>query len=168
MGMLEQLMNIIKEQGQQAVVNNAEVPNEHNEAVMQEAGSSIMGGLQSMLKGGNMAGITQMLLGGGSGDIVNQLTSGFAGTLAQKFGINTTSAGNIAGGLIPQVLNSLVHKAKDPNDSSIDLNSILGSLTEGGATSGGNIMSSIGGKLGLDKDGDGDVDLSDVTKMFGN
>jgi hypothetical protein len=31
---------------------------------------------------------------------------------------------------------------------------------------GGDNLSGIGTKLGLDKDGDGDVDLNDVTRMF--
>ncbi len=165
--MFEQLMNIIKEQGQQAVVNNSEVPNEHNDGVMQEAGSSIMSGLQQMIQGGNLSGITGMLQGSGGNDIVSSLTSGFAGNIAQKFGINPSSASNIAGGLIPQVLSSLSHKAQDPNDSSIDVQGILGALTGGGGGSIGGMLSGMGSKLGLDKDGDGDVDLGDITKMFG-
>jgi len=43
-----------------------------------------------------------------------------------------------------------------------------GSNSSGGVNSGGIMdqVSNIGAKLGLDKDGDGDVDLNDVTKMF--
>jgi len=51
-----------------------------------------------------------------------------------------------------------------------DILSSLGGTNFGsGGFGSGNIQSSInsiGGKLGLDKDGDGDVDLNDVTKMF--
>jgi hypothetical protein len=38
--MFEQLTNLVKQFGRDAVVNNAAVPNEHNEAVMSEASSS--------------------------------------------------------------------------------------------------------------------------------
>lgn len=163
--MLDQLMNIIKQHGQQAVVENNAVPNEHNEAVMQEAGSSIFGGLQQMMSGGNMDQITNLLQGNNS-SAVNGLSENFAGNIAQKFGINAETAKNIAGGLIPQVLNSLKNKANDPNDKSIDLQGIIGSLTSG---NGGvqNIINSVGSQFGLDKDKDGDIDLGDITKMFG-
>lgn len=163
--MLDQLMNIIKQHGQQAVVENNAVPNEHNEAVMQEAGSSIFGGLQQMISGGNIEQITNLLQGNNS-SAVNGLSENFAGNIAQKFGINAETAKNIAGGLIPQVLNSLKNKANDPNDKSIDLQGIIGSLTSG---NGGvqNIINSVGSQFGLDKDKDGDVDLGDITKMFG-
>jgi len=163
--MLDQLMNIIKQHGQQAVVENSAVPNEHNEVVMQEAGSSIFGSLQQMVSGGKMDQLTN-LFQGKDNNAVNGLSENFAGNIAQKFGINAETAKNIAGGLIPQVLNSLKNKANDPNDKSIDLQSILGSLTSGG---GGiqNTINSIGSQFGLDKDKDGDVDFGDITKIFG-
>ncbi len=47
--MFEQLMDLIKENSQEAVVSNPDVPNEHNEAVIQEAGNSITSTLQSMM-----------------------------------------------------------------------------------------------------------------------
>ncbi len=164
--MLDQLMNIIKQHGQQAVVENSAVPNEHNEAVMQEAGSSIFGGLQQMISGGNMDQITNLLQGNNS-SAVNGLSENFAGNIAQKFGINAETAKNIAGGLIPQVLNSLKNKANDPNDKSIDLQGIISSLTSGNGSGVQNIINSVGAQFGLDKDKDGDVDLGDITKMFG-
>ena len=164
--MLDQLMNIIKQHGQQAVVENSAVPNEHNEAVMQEAGSSIFGGLQQMISGGNMEQITNLLQDNNS-SAVNGLSENFAGNIAQKFGINAETAKNIAGGLIPQVLNSLKNKANDPNDKSIDLQGIIGSLTSGNGGGVQNIINSVGAQFGLDKDKDGDVDLGDITKMFG-
>jgi hypothetical protein len=164
--MLDQLMNIIKEHGQKAVVENNEVPNEHNDAVMQEAGSSIFGGLQQMISNGKMEDLTG-LLQGNNNNAANGLAENFAGSIAQKFGINAESAKNIAGGLIPQVLGSLVSKAKDPNDKSIDLQGILGSLTSGKGGGVQNILNSVGGQFGLDKDKDGDVDFGDIAKMFG-
>lgn len=164
--MLDQLMNIIKQHGQQAVVENNAVPNEHNDAVMQEAGNSIFGGLQQMMSGGNMEQLTSLLQGNNS-SAVNGLSENFAGNIAQKFGINAETAKNIAGGLIPQVLNSLKNKANDPNDKSIDLQGIIGSLTSGQGGGVQNIINSVGSQFGLDKDKDGDVDLGDITKMFG-
>ena len=40
--MFEQLTELVKQYGGEAVVNNSAVPNEQNDAVMNEASSSIM------------------------------------------------------------------------------------------------------------------------------
>lgn len=168
--MFEQLSEIMKQVGHSAVVENAAVPNEHNEAVMQEAQKSILDGIQNM----NPAQITQMVEQGtaANGEGVNNITNQFAGNIAEKFGINSGMAKTIGASLIPIVLGKLMNKAKDPNDQSFGLQDILGSLTGGGAAAAGNggiqnTINSIGSKFGLDKDGDGDVDLNDVTKLFG-
>ncbi|MEP7258517.1 MAG: hypothetical protein ABI687_09015, partial [Flavitalea sp.] len=53
-----------------------------------------------------------------------------------------------------------------PNDKSFDLQSILNQFS-GGKTEGLNINSIFDKfKAGLDKDGDGDVDLDDMKQMF--
>lgn len=165
--MFEQLSEILNQASKSAIVENADVPNEHNEAVTQEAQNSILAGLQNM----NPAQITQMVEQGtdANSEGVNNITNQFAGNIAEKFGINSNMAKTIGASLIPMVMGKLFNKAKDPNDQSFGLQDILGSLTGGGAASGGiqNTINSIGGKLGLDKDGDGDVDLNDITKMFG-
>ena len=65
--------------------------------------------------------------------------------------------------LIPQVLESLVNKAKDPNDSSLNIQDIINSISGG---NGGGLMEAVskyGGQFGLDQDGDGKVGMSDVT-----
>ena len=162
--MLDQLMQIIKQQGQESVVENQDVPNEHNEGVMQEAGSSLFASLQQMVQNGKLEQVTDLLKGNTDGGTTNQLSENVAGNIASKFGINAESAKNIAGSLIPKVLSSLTNKANDTNDNSIDLQGMLGSLT------GGNIqgtINSLGSQFGLDKDKDGDVDFKDITKMFG-
>jgi hypothetical protein len=181
--MFAELMQMIQQQGQQAVVNNPEVPNEQNEAVMQEASSSIMSGMTQMFQQGGPGALKTLFDGVQSGDnnnpAVQQLSSGFAGNIMEKFGISGAAASSIAASLIPVVLGKLMNRAKDPNDSGFDISSILGSLTgggnpaaaaAGGAPAGGGDMmstlSSLGANFGLDKNGDGKTDLSDLMKMF--
>ena len=162
--MLEELMNLIKEHGQEAVVNNTAIPNEHNEAVLGEAGNSIMSGIQNMISSGNMQQITGMLQGGNS-EGASQITSNFASTIAQKFGIDPAAAQNVAGSLIPNVLSSFTSKLQN-NAGGLDLQNILGSFTSSGAGGLGGVLGQLGSKFRLDKDNDGDVDLGDLTKMF--
>jgi len=174
--MLEQLMQLIQQHGQQSVVENNAVPNEHNEAVMQEAQSSITAGLQQLATSGGLSQLTQMLQGGqadASHPAVQQISGNFAQNIAQKFGINGQEAGNIASSIIPNVLGKIFNQGGTGSSGGFDIGGLLqsftgGSNTAGGVNSGGFMeqASNIGAKLGLDKDGDGDVDLGDITKMF--
>ncbi len=52
--MLENLINLVKEQAGDAIVNNPAIPNENNEAAIQSAGESIAGGLQNIISSGGL------------------------------------------------------------------------------------------------------------------
>lgn len=165
--MLDELLNLVKEHAQQAVVNNPQVPDAHNEGIMQEAVSSITGGLKDQLANGGFQQVLQTL-GGQSSDssVTDNICGKFMNGIMQKFGLSQETAQSVASSVIPAVMGSLVKKTNDPNDGSFDLNGIFNHLS-GGQSSGlnlGGILKSVSG--GLDKDGDGDVDLSDLTKMF--
>lgn len=168
--MLDQLLNLVKEHAGDAVVNNPQVPNEHNDAIMQEAASSIAGGLKEELAAGGFQNVLKTLGGqastSGGNAIVDNICGKFIGNIMQKFGLSSQTAQSIASSVIPAVMGSLVHKTNDPSDSNFDLSGIFSSLT-GGKSSGvdlGGILKSVSG--GLDKDGDGDVDLGDITGML--
>jgi len=168
--MLDQLLNLVKEQAQGAVVNNSEVPNEQNEGIMQEAVSSITGGLKDELASGGFKNVLKTLGGqastSGGNSVVDNICGKFVSGIVEKFGINQQTAQSIASSVIPAVMGSLAKKTNDPNDSSFDLNGIFNHLTDGKASglNLGGILQSVSG--GLDKDHDGDVDLSDITSMF--
>lgn len=165
--MLDQLMEIIQQQGQSTVVENNAIPNEKNEAVMAEARNSIFKGLQDMMANGQADEVTSMLQSGKSEPAMNILSGNFIESITQKLGIDKATAMNIAASLIPMVISKLSNKAADPNDSSIDVGNILSSLRGGQGNSNiGGAINNIGGMFGLDKDKDGDVDLNDITKMF--
>ena len=83
-----------------------------------------------------------------------------------KFGLDQSAASGIANKLVPIVMQNMVQKTNDPNDSSFDIQGIFNSLS-GGSTSGFNIQALLNKfkGAGLDQDGDGDTDLQDLTKM---
>lgn len=181
--MLENLFSLVKEQGFDSVINNPEVPNEQNEAVLASATDSVAGGLQNALASGGLQNVLSLFGnrdnngGGGIGSLMNNpivqsIIGNFTNKLTNEQGISSTQASGIAGSLIPSVISSLIGKTNDPNDSSFDMNNIIGSLTGGGGTSSGgfdfnSILSKFGGG-GLDTDGDGQVELSDiVSKVSG-
>lgn len=169
--MFENLLNLVKEQAGDAIVNNPAIPNEHNDAAIAETSSSIAGGLQQMIASGGIKDVMK-LFGGQGGDLTNNpvvqnLSGGVIQSLMNKFNIGQGEASGIAGSLIPSVLQNLVSKTNNPNDSSFDIQGIFNSLS-GGKTGGMDIAGLLGKVTsgGLDKDGDGDTDLSDITSMF--
>ena len=138
--MLEELLNLVKEHAQEAVVNNDAVPNEHNDAVIQEVTNSIHSGLSSEAQGGGLQNVMS-LLGGQSGDLasnpaVQNIINSATQNIAAKYGIDPAQASSIVSSLVPTVMSHLGQKTADPNNSTFDLNSIVSSLT-GGSQAGG-------------------------------
>jgi hypothetical protein len=170
--MLDNLLNLIKENAGSAIINNPAIPNERNDEAIETAGNSIAGGLQNMLGGAGLKDVLKLFGGQGGGDfnnnpVVQNLSGNVVQDLMRKFNLDQGAASNIAGGLVPNVLQNLVSKTNDPNDSSFDIQGIFNSLS-GGKTAGFNIQSLLGKVTagGLDKDGDGDTDLQDIMAMF--
>jgi hypothetical protein len=167
--MLDQLMNLVKQHAGDAIINNPAIPNERNEEAIQETSSSIAGGLQNMLKGGNITDLMNMFSGkhdAGSSPVTNNISGGLIENLMNKFNLDKGAASNIAGNLVPDIMKKLVHKTNDPGDSSFDIQSIFNNLS-GGSTSGFNVQGLLNKfkGAGMDKDGDGDVDMQDLMKL---
>lgn len=162
-------MDMVRQSSQEAVVNNPEVPNEQNEAVIQTAGGSLLNSIKGMIQGGNLGSIMELMQSAHSGNanapVVQNISGNLSNDLAQKFGFSGGTAAKIAATLIPALLAKLGSKP----GGGFDLSAIMGMLNGGGAAGGGFMAqaSAMGAKLGLDKDGDGDTDLNDLKKMFG-
>jgi Bacterial protein of unknown function (DUF937) len=174
--MLDQLLNLITNQGQQQVVRNPEVPNEYNNQVMAEAGSSIFNGLQGILANGGLSQIMQLFNSGRQGSnsggnimallsspIVQNIIQSFVARLTNQYRMNPAAAQDVGNNLIPNVLSGLIQKVNDPADASVDMNSVMQSLTGGqlNTTNFDQVYNRFG-QGGMDRDGDGDVDLQDI------
>jgi hypothetical protein len=173
--MFEQLLDLVKGHSQEAIVNNPDVPNEHNEAVQHEATNSITGTLQSLLAGGGAASVLNLFSNQNAGADINNhpvaqsMSSNLVSSLMGKFGIGGQQAGGIASMLLPMVLNKLVGGASNnaAGGGGLNIQSIFNSLS-GGKTSGmdiGSLVSQFGGNA-LDRNHDGKVDLADLTAAF--
>ena len=174
--MFEQLSQLVQQFGQDTVVKNDAVPNEHNEAVMNEASSSILDGLKNMAAQGNVSDLAGLFEGNNASDasnpVVQKLTEQLSGNLGQKFGMSSDDASGVAGSLIPKVLGSLVGNAKDPNHKGFEVSDLVNAISGGNGNSGlMDAVSKYGGQFGLDQNADGKVDMSDamaaVTKKGG-
>lgn len=142
--MLDQIAELVKQYGQQTVVENPEVPNDLNNQVMAEAASTISGGLQNILSGGGLQGLLGLFGGnqnqsqsrGGilSNPIVAMMVGHLANKLVQNLQLNPAVANSISNNIIPNVINSLTQRtvSNAPQDSGFDLNGLISSLTGGG------------------------------------
>ena len=166
--MFEQLTQLVQQYGGDAVVNNAAVPNEHNEAVIGETSNSIFAGLQKIASEGGAEQLAGLFNGtsaiDNSNPVVKQITQQLSGSLGEKFGLSSETSSGVAASMIPQILSSLVNKAKDPNDNSFNISDIISSIS-GNSGQASNIMDTIskyGMQFGLDQNADGKVDVADV------
>lgn len=148
--MLDQLFNLVREAGQNTVIENPEVPNEYNQEVMADATKTIASGFQNVMAGGGFQNILDLFKGGGSGSGISGLLKNpmvammigyFISKLVSKYKMSPSSASSVANNLIPGVLNNLITKtaSTDPSNDAFDFNDLIGSLT------GGNVATSESG-----------------------
>ena len=143
--MLEQLFDLVKGIGQKTVVENPEVPNEYNNDVMAEATSTVAGGLKNVMAGGGLENIINLFQQGGQqssgggvrnllkNPMVTMMVGHLISKLTGKYNMSPASASNVATNLVPNVLDNLIQKTQDPNNSSFTLDKLIGSLTGGGS-----------------------------------
>ncbi len=158
--MLDQLLNLVKENAQDIIVNNNAVPNQFNDAAIGEAGNAIHEQLAGAVKNGNLQDVLGMFGNSqnlSNNPLVGNIVSQLAGSLGSKFGVDGAQAQNIASQLIPQILGQLTSKTNNPNDSSFNINDIMGHLS-GGNNKGidfGNIVQQM-------QQGGGGVDFGNI------
>lgn len=154
--MLQNLLELVKENAQEAIIKNDALPNQYNDEAVKEASSSIQNVLGSAVQNGNLQDVLGLFTDKQDiannplvGNIVNQLS----GSLGSKFGVDPSNAANIATTLIPQVLNMLQSKTNDPNDPSFDINDLMGQLSGNngaGSVDFGSIISQMQSGKGVD------------------
>jgi len=143
--MIENLLNLIKENAGDLIVNNQAIDNVHNDAAISETGNAIINGLKSEVSKGNISGLTEILKSNGNltnNPIVSGIISNLGTTLESKFNVKSIDAGNIAQNLIPQVMNQLISKTNDPNDDSFNVQGLLSNL--GGSGLSGMLVNMFG------------------------
>jgi hypothetical protein len=158
--MLKELFDLVKGNATESVINNPDVPNEHNDEVVAEATNTVASGLRNVVAGGGLQSLLSLFGGGAnkksllSNPIVSMMMGHFAGKLMNKFNMNNNQANSVSGSLIPNVLESLINKTNDPNDSGFSLEKLLGSIT-------GNKSGNIAGDQNTGGGG-----LGDLLKQF--
>lgn len=170
--MLENLIQLVASQAQDAIVNNNAIPNEHNQTAINEVGNGIQQALSSQLSAGNLAGIMQMFTSGGnqsslmSNPIAQSIISQVAGNLASKVGVSPAVATGIASSLLPSVLSQFTQQAADPNNSQFDMNGIMQAISggqQGGGVDFNQVLNQLQGGQGQQGGG---VDIASIAQQF--
>jgi len=161
--MLDQLVKLVEQNAGEAIVKNQAIPNQFNNAAIQEVAGSIFNTLKGQAAQGNLQQVASMFQGGASqsnlanNPMVKQMIASVAGNFAAKFGVSSAQAQSIVAGLLPKVMNQLVKKTNDPKDNSFDLTNIMKSVSGNnnldvasilGQVTGGNAQSNPLGALG--------------------
>lgn len=158
--MLENLIELVRNNVQESVVNNTAIPNDKNEDVINAASSSIFDTLKDKLASGDVSDLTHIFNGGETeGSAVAQQAAGSFTDKLAGMGINSGTAKTIAAAVIPMIIAKLTKKTADPSDSSFNISDILGSLAGGNganANGGGFDLGSVLGMFtgGADAQGD--------------
>ncbi len=186
--MLEELFNLVKEHAADTVINNPDVPNEHNDDIVAEATNTVASGLRNVVAGGGAESVMNLFgnkkdsdnsSGGGIGDllrnpIVAMMVGHFVSKLMSKYKMGSTQANKVATGLIPGVIGSLINKNNSGGSNGFSLDGLLNSITGGQANTGGGgglgqILGQLtGGGQSQDQGNSGGGGLMDmITKMAG-
>ena len=146
--MIDNLINLVKEHAGDAIINNPQVPNEKNDAVISETANSIMNSLKNQFSGGNAGGLADMFNQGttAANPVTGKVSQNVTDSLKQKFGLTDSAAGNIVSSLIPVVMSQFVKKTNDPNDNSFTMDGIMKSIS--GTAGAGDILGSVKGMFG--------------------
>lgn len=131
--MLENLIKLVKDNAD-VITNNPAITDNLKEGAITDTATTIFDGLKSQVQAGNMSGLIDIVKNSSqlsaiaSNPIVQNIVNSLAGSLATKYGVDAAASNGIASDIVPNVLSQLISKAKDPNDSSFDLQGVMGSL----------------------------------------
>jgi len=108
--MLDQFLSMVKDLGQDQVVNNTEVPNEYNNTVMATASESVLGTFQQAIAGGQGQELLNMFKDQSDDEIManplaQQVQGNFLDKITSKLGINRQTATALAATFIPMIIN---------------------------------------------------------------
>lgn len=169
--MLDQLVKLVEQNAGEAIIKNQAIPNQFNNAAIQEVAGSIFSTLQGQVKQGNMQQVISMFQNGSSsGNLLNnpmvkQMITSIAGNFASKFGVSSSQAQTIVSSLLPTVMNQFINKTNDPKDNSFDLTNMMRNMSGNNNLDVGSILSQLAG----DKSGKNPLGnaLGGLGKLFG-
>lgn len=130
--MFEQIINMVKQEGAQLLGNNPAIPQEHHDAIINEATNAVNNQVQQMQQNGQTDELQQMVQNGQNIDAnhpaVQQAQGNFITNITSKLGISPDMAKGIAVGLIPMIMGKLMNHNQSMGNSGGGLGGMFGGL----------------------------------------
>jgi uncharacterized protein YidB (DUF937 family) len=148
--MLDQLVKLVEQNAGKAIVQNDAIPNQFNNAAIQEVAGGIFNAMKGQVNQGNMQQVVALFQGGNQNALadnpmVKQIITSVAQNVASKFGVSPQAASSMVSSLIPTVMNQLVQKTNDPKDNSFDLTNMMRNMSGNNSLDIGSIVSQVAG-----------------------
>ena len=154
--MIDQLMNLVRQNAGDEIVKNPSIPDQYNDEAIREVGNEIDNGFRQEARQGNVQNMVSTLKGNSSTSLtgnpmVKNIIENITAKFAARFGVSHDVANRVAAGLVPKVLNQFINKTNDPDDRDFDLEDVLKNFT--GNSNIGDLLGHFtgGDKGGLDK-----------------
>lgn len=188
----KQLQKLVSEYAGKFFSSNSEIPKSQQKGIEKEIATTVKNQMASQVNTGNFNDLLDLFKqGNNSSDFTGNkmfggISSDLVGSLTKKFGLPESVGGSLVSSVLPSILGSLATKTADKNDSSINMNDIIASLSGkktankagvnfddvlgsvlGGKSSGGGFdLGSIAGSLVGGKQSSGGI-FGWIMKLFG-
>lgn len=126
--MIENLTQLVRDNAIEAIINNPSIPNEHNNAAIEQISITIIESLKCQIIGGGLKEVLGLFENKAQlkGHVVlYDLNNCVINDLISKFGISHAAASDVAAKIISPVIEKLIKKTNDPADSSFEVKGIL-------------------------------------------
>jgi len=150
--MLDQILNIIKEQAGNIINANPDVPADKKAATVETTTQAVVDGMKENINMSNLSHLSDLF----SGDVkasstMNPLLESIKNTvtssLTQKVGLGAGTANGIAASLIPVIFKIFSEKANDPNqnEQGFNIGNLIKTFTSNGnGINTGSLLNSVG------------------------
>lgn len=129
--MFEKLFLLVKNNAGQAVINNPLIAEKHQEAVINDASSSIIEVLKGQMENGKLKELVKYFQFSGiyNNPLIKSAVKKFANKLENYYEIDSANAMKISGELIPPVMQELIKQSKSEQNKEFALSTLLSKLT---------------------------------------
>ena len=126
--MIENLTQLVRDNASEAIINNPSMPNEYNNAAIEQVSQTIIDSLRCQIIGGGLKDVLSLFekkvqIKGHV--VIHDLNNCVVNDLISKFGINHTAATDVASKIVQPVVEKLIKKTNDPADPSFEVKKIL-------------------------------------------
>ena len=129
--MFEKLFLLVKNNAQEAVINNPVIAEANREAVLNDASSSIIEVLKSQMDTGKIKDLVKYFQFAGPFDnpLITRAVNKFANKLNDFYGIDGETALKTSSALIPPVMHELIRQSKSEQNNEFTLSNLLSKLS---------------------------------------